>query len=194
MAENKIVKAGEAVGVVAAQSIGEPGTQLTLRTFHTGGTASAGKEERQVIANKEGFIRYYNLNVYKNSEEKLLVSNRRNAGVLLVEPKVKSLTRGRISIIQSHDEIFLTVQQGAQEQKYTVRKSDVAKTNELAGVGGKVDGKLFIPYKDGELIEEGDSIVEIIKEAWSVPNRIPFASELKVEDGAPITQNIYASG
>jgi DNA-directed RNA polymerase beta' subunit len=192
MAENKIVKAGEAVGVVAAQSIGEPGTQLTLRTFHTGGTASAGKEERQVIANKEGFIRYYNLNVYKNSEEKLLVSNRRNAGVLLVEPKVKSLTRGRISIIQSHDEIFLTVQQGAQEQKYTVRKSDVAKTNELAGVGGKVDGKLFIPYKDGELIEEGDSIVEIIKEAWSVPNRIPFASELKVEDGAPITQNIYA--
>jgi DNA-directed RNA polymerase beta' subunit len=192
MAENKIVKTGEAVGVIAAQSIGEPGTQLTLRTFHTGGTASAGKEERQVIANKEGFIRYYNLNVYKNSEEKLLVSNRRNAGILLVEPKVKSLTRGRLSIIHTHDEIILTVQQGAQEQKYVVRKSDVAKTNELAGVGGKVDGKLFIPYVDGELIEEGDSIVEIIKEAWSVPNRIPFASELKVEDGAPITQNVYS--
>jgi len=192
MAENKIVKTGEAVGVVAAQSIGEPGTQLTLRTFHTGGTATAGKEERQVIANKEGFIRYYNLNVYRNSEDKLLVSNRRNAGVLLVEPKVKSLTRGRVSVIHSHTEITLVVQQGAKEQKYVVRKSDVAKTNELAGVGGKVDGKLFIPYEDGEIIEEGDSIVELIKEAWSVPNRIPFASELKVEDGAPITQNIYA--
>jgi DNA-directed RNA polymerase beta' subunit len=192
MAENKIVKSGEAVGVVAAQSIGEPGTQLTLRTFHTGGTATAGKEERQVIANKEGFIRYYNLNVYKDSENKLVVSNRRNAGVLLVEPKVKSLTRGRISVVQSHDEIMLLVQQGAREQKYIVRKSDVAKTNELAGVGGKVDGKLFIPYKDGELVEEGDSIVEVIKEAWSVPTRIPFASEIKVEDGAPITQNIYS--
>ncbi len=192
MAENKIVKSGEAVGVVAAQSIGEPGTQLTLRTFHTGGTATAGKEERQVIANKEGFIRYYNLNVYRNSEDKLLVSNRRNAGVLLVEPKVKSLTRGRVSVIHSHNEITLVVQQGAKEQKYVVRKNDVAKTNELAGVGGKVDGKLFIPYEDGEIIEEGDSIVELIKEAWSVPNRIPFASELKVEDGAPITQNIFA--
>ena len=192
MAENKIVKTGEAVGVIAAQSIGEPGTQLTLRTFHTGGTATAGKEERQVIANKEGFIRYYNLNVYKNSEDKLLVSNRRNAGVLLVEPKVKSLTRGRVSIVHSHNEITLIVQQGVKEQKYMVRKSDVAKTNELAGVGGKVDGKLFIPYEDGEIIEEGDSIVEVIKEAWSVPNRIPFASELKVEDGAPITQNIFA--
>jgi len=192
MAENKIVKRGEAVGVVAAQSIGEPGTQLTLRTFHTGGTATAGKEERQVIANKEGFIRYYNLNVYKNSEEKLLVSNRRNAGVLLVEPKVKSLTRGKLTIVHAHDEIILTVQQGAKEQRYTIRKADVAKTNELAGVGGKVDGKLFIPFKHGEIIEEGDSIIEVIKEAWSVPSRIPFASELKVEDGAPVTQNIHA--
>jgi DNA-directed RNA polymerase beta' subunit len=45
MAENRLVKTGEAVGVIAAQSIGEPGTQLTLRTFHTGGTASACKEE-----------------------------------------------------------------------------------------------------------------------------------------------------
>ena len=192
MAENKIVKRGEAVGVVAAQSIGEPGTQLTLRTFHTGGTASAGKEERQVIANKEGFIRYYNLNVNKNSEDKLLVSNRRNAGILLVEPKVKSLTRGKLTITQSHDEITLEVQQGAKVQKYTVRKSEVAKTNELAGVGGKVDGKLFLPYENGEIIEEGDSIIEVITEAWSVPSRIPFASELKVEDGAPVTQDIHS--
>ncbi len=192
MAENKIVKRGEAVGVVAAQSIGEPGTQLTLRTFHTGGTATAGKEERQVIANKEGFIRYYNLNINRNSEGKLLVSNRRNAGVLLVEPKVKSLTRGKVTITSSHDEIVVTVQQGAKEQRYTVRKTDIAKTNELAGVGGKVDGKFFLPYKSGEIIEEGDSIIEVIKEAWSVPSRIPFASELKVEDGAPITQDIHA--
>ncbi len=192
MAENKIVKRGEAVGVIAAQSIGEPGTQLTLRTFHTGGTATAGKEERQVIANKEGFIRYYNLNVYKNNEEKLLVTNRRNAGVLLVEPKVKSLTRGKLTIVTTHDEIVLTVQQGAKEQRYTVRKSDIAKTNELAGVGGKVDGKLFIPFANADIIEEGDSIIEVIKEAWSVPSRIPFASELTVKDGSPITQDIHA--
>ncbi len=192
MAENKIVKVGEAVGVIAAQSIGEPGTQLTLRTFHTGGTATAGKEERQVIATKEGFIRYYNLNIYRNSAGKMLVSNRRNAGVLLVEPKIKSLTRGRVTIKSFHEDITITIQQGAKEQKYTVKKSDVVKTNELAGVGGKIEGKLFLPYKTGDIIEEGDSVVEVIKEAWSVPNRIPFASELKVEDGAPVTQNVYA--
>ncbi len=49
LATNKLVKKGEAVGIIAAQSIGEPGTQLTLRTFHIGGTASAGFEEGQIV-------------------------------------------------------------------------------------------------------------------------------------------------
>ena len=105
MADNKMVKRGEAVGVIAAQSIGEPGTQLTLRTFHTGGTATAGKEERSVVATKEGFVRYYNLNVYKNTEGNLIVANRRNAGILLVEPKIKAVTSGKVSIVVTHDEI-----------------------------------------------------------------------------------------
>ncbi len=193
MADNKLVKPGEAVGVIAAQSIGEPGTQLTLRTFHTGGTATAGKEERQVVASKEGFIRYYNLSVYKNSEGKLIVANRRNAGVLLVEPKIKALTKGTVSIRVTHDEYVVSVRnKDAEEVRYNFRKTDVAKSNELAGVGGKIEGKLFLPYADGETVEEGDSIVEVIKEGWSVPSRIPFAAELKVEDGAPVTQNVHA--
>ena len=109
MADNKIVKRGEAVGVIAAQSIGEPGTQLTLRTFHTGGTATAGKEERSVIATKEGFVRYYNLNVYKNTDGNLIVANRRNAGILLVEPKIKAVTSGTVSVVVTHDEIVVSV-------------------------------------------------------------------------------------
>jgi len=193
MADNKIVKRGEAVGVIAAQSIGEPGTQLTLRTFHTGGTATAGKEERSVVATKEGFVRYYNLNVYKNTEGKLIVANRRNAGVLLVEPKIKAVTSGTVSIVITHDEIVVSVvAKGKDEVKYNLRKSDVAKSNELAGVAGKVEGKLFLPLQDGEKVEEGDSIVEVIKEGWSVPSRIPFASELKVENGAPVTQEVLS--
>ncbi|WP_434481330.1 DNA-directed RNA polymerase subunit beta' [Sulfurovum xiamenensis] len=193
MADNKIVKRGEAVGVIAAQSIGEPGTQLTLRTFHTGGTATAGKEDRQVIASKEGFIRYYNLNVYRNREGNLIVANRRNAGVLLVEPKIKATVDGTISLIVTHDEYVISVNAGsADEIKYNLRKSDVAKSNELAGVAGKVEGKLFLPLQDGDKVKEGDSIVEVINEGWSVPSRVPFASELKVEDGAPVTQNVVS--
>ncbi len=193
MAENKLVKKGEAVGVVAAQSIGEPGTQLTLRTFHTGGTASAGKEDRQVIASKEGFIRYYKLSVHKNSEDKLIVANRRNAGVLLVEPKIKAVEAGKLTIITTHDEVSLTITYGSgEDKKYSIRKVDIAKPNELAGVGGSIEGKLYLPFENGDSVEEGESILEAIKESWSVPNRIPFASELKVQDGAPVTQEVLA--
>ncbi|MBN2721684.1 MAG: DNA-directed RNA polymerase subunit beta' [Campylobacterales bacterium] len=195
MAENRIVNKGEAVGVIAAQSIGEPGTQLTLRTFHTGGTATAGKEERQVVATKEGFIRYYNLSVYRNKEDKLIVANRRNAGILLVEPKIKATADGTVSIVVTHDEYVISVKSGDAsngETKYTLRKSDVSKSNELAGVAGNIEGKLFLPFENGDKVNKGESIVELIKEGWSVPNRIPFASELKVEDGAPVTQEIYS--
>jgi len=193
MAENKLVKTGEAVGVIAAQSIGEPGTQLTLRTFHTGGTATAGKEERQVIATKEGFIRYYNLSVYRNREDNLIVANRRNAGILLVEPKIKAVVSGKLSLTITHDEIVIFVDSASGDvTKYNIRKSDVAKSNELAGVAGKIEGKLYLPFQNGDMVSEGDSIVEVIKEGWSVPSRVPFASELKVEDGAPVTQQVVA--
>ena len=193
MAENKLVKPGEAVGVIAAQSIGEPGTQLTLRTFHTGGTATAGKEERQVVASKEGFIRYYNLSVFRNREGKLIVSNRRNAGILLVEPKIKAIDDGILTVNVTHDEIMIHVTSNNEEKaKYNLRKSDVAKANELAGVAGKIEGKLYFPFKDGEKVTRGESIVEVIKEGWSIPGRVPFASELKVEDGAPVTQKVLA--
>jgi len=193
MAENKIVKRGEAVGVIAAQSIGEPGTQLTLRTFHTGGTASAGKEDRQVIATKEGFIRYYKLSVYENRDKQLIIANRRNAGVLLVEPKIKALNDGIISIITTHDEVTISMtNSNGEETRYNLRKNDIAKSNELAGIAGNIDGKLYLPFQNGDKVQEDDSILESIKESWSVPNRIPFASELKVKDGDPVTQNITA--
>ncbi len=190
LGEGKIVKPGEAVGVVAAQSIGEPGTQLTLRTFHIGGTASRTQEEKSVSAEREGFIRYYNLKTYTTKDNKLVVANRRNAAVLLVEPKIKAPFAGELSIDTIHDEVVLTIK-GKETVRYSLRKTDVAKPNELAGVTGKIEGKLYLPYSGGK-VEAGESIVEIIKDGWNVPNRIPYASELKVHDGAPITQKIVA--
>ena len=48
--------------------------------------------------------------------------------------------------------------------KYTIRRNDLAKPNELAGVSGKIEGKMYIPYANGDKVKENDSIVEIIKE------------------------------
>ncbi len=192
LGEGKMVRPGEAVGIISAQSIGEPGTQLTLRTFHIGGTASTEQQDRQVIAQKEGFIRYYNLKTYTTKEGKEVVANRRNASVLLVEPKIKAPFTGKLDIQTAHEEIVITLSGDKEEEKYTIRKNDLAKPNELAGVSGKVEGKFYIPYKNGETIEEDESLVEVIKEDWNIPNRIPYASELKVKDGEPVVQRIVA--
>ena len=191
LGEGNLVKPGEAVGIISAQSIGEPGTQLTLRTFHIGGTASTEQQDRQVVAQKEGFIRYYNLNTYENNGKRI-VANRRSAAVLLVEPKIKSPIDGKIEIEFAHEDVNITIKGKKDEAKYTVRRSDIAKPNELAGVSGKIEGKIYLPYANGDKVKENESVVEIIKEGWNVPNRIPFAGELKISDGDPVTQKISA--
>ena len=191
LGEGKLVKPGEAVGIISAQSIGEPGTQLTLRTFHAGGTASTEQQDRQVIADKEGFIRYYNVKTYENGG-KNIVMNRRNAAVLLVEPKIKAPITGKVSIDITHDDVNITLKGKKEEFKYSIRRHDLAKPTELAGVSGKVEGKFYIVFKDGETVGENDSLVEVIKEDWNIPTRIPFASELRVKDGEPVTQKIKA--
>ncbi|QKG28825.1 DNA-directed RNA polymerase subunit beta' [Campylobacter sp. RM16187] len=191
LGEGKLVKPGEAVGIISAQSIGEPGTQLTLRTFHIGGTASTEQQDRQVIAQKEGFIRYYNLNTYENNGKRI-VANRRNAAVLLVEPKIKAPFDGKIEIEIAHEDVNITIKGKKEEAKYTLRRNDLAKPNELAGVSGKVEGKIHIPYEHGASVQENESIAEIIKEGWNIPNRIPFASEIKMADGDPVARKIVS--
>ncbi|MCK4859729.1 MAG: DNA-directed RNA polymerase subunit beta', partial [Candidatus Omnitrophica bacterium] len=76
LATGRAVELGEAVGIIAAQSIGEPGTQLTLRTFHIGGTASRTVERSFVKAKNKGIIKYHNLKTVKGREENLIVLNR----------------------------------------------------------------------------------------------------------------------
>ena len=191
LAERKLVKVGEAVGIVAAQSIGEPGTQLTLRTFHTGGIAGSTQEERQIVADKYGYIRYYNIAEY-NRNSKKIVANRRNAAVLLVEPKMKAPCDGIVKVQTQHEEVLIEIHcDDGNVKRYSLRKNDIVKGTELAGISGKTEGKLFIPYKD-QLVKKDDAIVEVIKEAWYIPQRIPYGGELKVEDNEPVPLKVIA--
>merc|ERR1712138_35925 len=61
-----MVNLGEAVGVIAAQSIGEPGTQLTMRTFHIGGAATRRAEQSHASAGSEGEVRFHNIRSVKD--------------------------------------------------------------------------------------------------------------------------------
>ena len=78
LATGRLVEKGEAVGVIAAQSIGEPGTQLTLRTFHIGGTASRIIEQSFIKAKNAGFLKYHSLRVVTKKKE-FVVLNRNGA-------------------------------------------------------------------------------------------------------------------
>jgi len=83
-ATGRMVEVGEAVGIIAAQSIGEPGTQLTLRTFHIGGAASRILARSEVYAEYDGEIAYLNFRSVKNREGKDIVTSR-NAELVLTE-------------------------------------------------------------------------------------------------------------
>src|SRR5947199_310981 len=85
LARGHMVNLGEAIGVIAAQSIGEPGTQLTMRTFHIGGTASRRAEQTTLEARNEGFITFINLAAVEGKDGDLVVMNKRNGEVAIVD-------------------------------------------------------------------------------------------------------------
>jgi len=76
LSTGKIVDLGTAVGIIAAQSIGEPGTQLTMRTFHIGGTASRIIEQSFLRARFKGIVKYHGLKTVKQKEGDIIVLNR----------------------------------------------------------------------------------------------------------------------
>jgi len=75
LSRGKMVHVGEAIGMISAQSIGEPGTQLTMRTFHVGGTASI-KQESQIVSKTDGNLKIINTNLLEDSKKNLIVMGR----------------------------------------------------------------------------------------------------------------------
>jgi len=98
LSTGKLVDIGEAIGIIAAQSIGEPGTQLTMRTFHTGGALSGAVEQSEAVAKHDGIIKYHDV-------EYAIAARRQAAGSIEEEEDDKKMIvlsrNGQISI---HDE------------------------------------------------------------------------------------------
>jgi DNA-directed RNA polymerase subunit beta' len=95
LARGTTVNIGEAVGVIAAQSIGEPGTQLTMRTFHIGGAAQRGAEVSAVEASHEGTIAINNRVIVMNSQGGTVVMSR-NCEIVLTDDKGRERARFRV--------------------------------------------------------------------------------------------------
>jgi DNA-directed RNA polymerase subunit beta' len=90
LATGKMVEIGEAVGILAAQSIGEPGTQLTMRTFHIGGATGAIKEQSSHEARRAGRVKFVNLKTIRNRRGELIAMNR-NGYIALVDARGREI-------------------------------------------------------------------------------------------------------
>ncbi len=133
LSTGQLVEPGMAVGIIAAQSIGEPGTQLTMRTFHIGGVATRSVEEKDVKTKREGKVKFVGISLVINSEgQKIALS--RNGEIQILDPKGRELEKYDVP-----NGAELKVDDGQQIARGTVLcEWDPHTIPILAEVGGKV--------------------------------------------------------
>jgi DNA-directed RNA polymerase subunit beta' len=110
LATGGMIKRGEAVGIIAAQSIGEPGTQLTMRTFHIGGTASQVFKQPQIKAKFEGLVRYNDIRMVELEDGNSIVLNKNGSISILSEEggrelEVHNLVIGSIISVKNGEKV-----------------------------------------------------------------------------------------
>jgi DNA-directed RNA polymerase subunit beta' len=161
LARGTSVNIGEAVGVIAAQSIGEPGTQLTMRTFHIGGAAQFAGQSK-IEASYDGKVKIVNRNVVKNSDGELIAMGR-NMQVTILDPKGGERASYRITYGAR-----LKVDDGA-----TVKRGDrLAEWNPNAiPVLTEVEGT--VRYEE---LVSGISLKEVADEKTGVSNKVVMDS------------------
>ena len=158
LSRGHMVNIGEAVGVIAAQSIGEPGTQLTMRTFHIGGTASRRVEQSSLEARSEGVIKFHNVKMVVNKEKSLTVMNR-NGEIAIMDEEGRE--REKYQVIYGAK---LMVKEGQKIKKGTMLAEwDPYTTPILTEVTGVV--------KFGD-VQEGMSMQEQVDEVTGLSRKV----------------------
>jgi len=158
LARGTRVNIGEAVGVIAAQSIGEPGTQLTMRTFHIGGAAQAGAEQSSVEAAFDGVTTIANRNIVVNSEGRPVVMGR-NIEVVIKDDNGRERARHRLpygaKLLVDNDSVVKKGDRMAEWDPYTIPI-----ITERPGLVNYVD------------LTEGISMREVVDEATGITNKV----------------------
>ncbi|MDF2765876.1 MAG: rpoC, partial [Rhodospirillales bacterium] len=172
LARGTLVNVGEAIGVIAAQSIGEPGTQLTMRTFHIGGAVQGGVEQSRVDAAFDAMLQIKNRNIVVNSEGTPVVMGR-NCELVLVDEQGREKARHRVpygaKLLAADNERVTKGQRLAEWDPYTLPI-----ITEREGIANYVD------------LVEGLSMREVVDETTGISNRVvidwkqqPRGSDLK---------------
>ncbi len=137
LARGTAIEVGEAIGIIAAQSIGEPGTQLTMRTFHIGGAATKVIEQATIEAKNSGYVKFIDLNAVKNKEGHLIVLNR-NALIAVVEKPGKDSGREKEKYNLVYGARILVEERQKIEAGQKLVEWDPFSTPILTEVGGRV--------------------------------------------------------
>ena len=190
LARNTKVNRGEAVGVIAAQSIGEPGTQLTMRTFHIGGAAQRGAEQNSIETSHDGTIQLISCQTVKNSSGIDTVMSR-NTEMLLIDNAGKERARHRI---QYGAKLFVTDKQKV-ERGTKLAEWDPHTLPVLTEVNGTVK---YVDLMDGvsiaEQTDEATGIASKVIVDWkSLPAGAELRPHLAIVDENGNLQNL-ASG
>jgi len=157
LAHGHLVNIGEAVGIIAAQSIGEPGTQLTMRTFHIGGTAKF-EEHSTLESRHDGKIKFVNLNTVKSKDGNFVVMNR-NGEIHVLDEQERS--RGKYPVpYGAHLKV---------PDKSTVKKGDLLAQWDPFSIPilAEVDGVV----KFGDIIE-GKTMQEQVDEVTGLSRKV----------------------
>ena len=175
LATSRLVELGEACGVLAAQSIGEPGTQLTMRTFHIGGTASRAVEQSTLECKGAGLVRFNNLRTVKTAHGDQVVMNR-NGAISIIDEK------GRKK--ESYPAVYgarLKVEDGkAVKSGQILMEWDPFTTAILAEQGGKVH---FRDVIDGVTIrEEVDEVTGLSQRVVVQHGREDLQPRISIKD------------
>ncbi|MDX2016084.1 MAG: DNA-directed RNA polymerase subunit beta', partial [Planctomycetota bacterium] len=153
LSTGKMVEPGLAVGIIAAQSIGEPGTQLTMRTFHTGGIGQRSAQETQYIALNPGTIELRDCNQVPTKDDEgheLLVALKRNGEIAVMDAKGRELEKTKVPY-----GAYIMVKPGEECKKGQVLiKWDPHRTPILAEKDGKVS---LVDIEVGETVREEDA-------------------------------------
>jgi DNA-directed RNA polymerase subunit beta' len=170
LATGRLAELGEAVGIIAAQSIGEPGTQLTMRTFHYGGTATRATEQSRHQASRSGTARLFGVQAVTNTEGKTVVVSR-NAKVAISDDRGRERERYNLvygSVLHAEDGDFI-------EPGTVLAEWDPFTSAVLTTVAGKVE---YVDLVEGENVrEEIDKLTghshKIVIEPLGADRRIP---------------------
>ena len=171
-----LVNLGETVGVIAAQSIGEPGTQLTMRTFHIGGTASRSVEQNKWEASFSGVLRFDDLKEVKNREGNIVILGRRGEAVIVEGDKtIKPKALGDLENERERERrplpmgATLIKQEGEfVEQGELIAEWDPFSIPIITDVSGTVE------FKD---ISEGETFKEQVDEVSGVSRKVIHESQ-----------------